>query len=152
MKWMNNDIKIFCGELVKFKVSFLLWMILINIMRENEVVIKDIINIINIELLLWFINPDINRISLKVLMEGGAEILSDININHQNTMLGINENSPFNIIILRVWSLKYKSFVNRKSADDDRPCAIIIMIAPIKLMEFKVNNPVRTNPIWATDE
>lgn len=152
MKWINKDMKIFCGELMVCNVSFLLWIMLINIIRENEVVINDIMKIIIIELLLWFNSPDINRISLKVLIEGGAEMLRDININHQNTVLGISVNIPFNMRIFRVWYLKYKSFVNKKRADDDNPCAIIIIIAPVRLIELRVNKPVRTNPIWATDE
>lgn len=143
---------IFCGVWMENIKSFLLWIMLINIIKENEVVIKDIIKIIIIELLFHVIRPDIIKISLKVFIEGGAEMLRAININHQNVKFGINEKIPFNIIMFRVWNLKYKSFTNKNKAEEDKPWAIIIIIAPISLIVLKVNNPVNTNPIWATEE
>lgn len=152
IKWINNDIIIFCGVWFEYIVSFLLWIMLINIISENEVVIKDIIKIIIIELLFHNNNPDIIMISLRVLIDGGAEMFKAININHQNVKLGIKVKIPFSKIIFRVWYLKYKSFTSKNKADDDNPWATIIIIAPINLIELIVNRLVKTNPIWATDE
>lgn len=42
IKWINNDNIIFCEVSREFSVSFLLWIIEINIINENEVVIRDI--------------------------------------------------------------------------------------------------------------
>lgn len=143
---------IFCGVWFEYIISFLLWIILMNIISENEVVIKDIIKIIIIELLFHNNNPDIIIISLNVLIDGGAEMFKAININHQNVRLGINVNIPFNKIMFRVWYLKYKSFTNKNKADEDKPCATIIIIAPISLIELIVSSLVNTKPMWATDE
>lgn len=73
-----------------------------NIIRENEVVIRDIIKIIIIVELFHENILDINIISLKVLIVGGAEMFIDINMNHQNVMFGIMVHIPLNIKIFRV--------------------------------------------------
>lgn len=105
-----------------------------------------------IELLFQNNNLAIMKISLIVLIDGGAEILRAININHQKVILGINIKIPLNKIIFRVWYFEYKSFTRKNRADDDSPWAIIIIIAPVNPIVFIENNPVNTNPIWATDE
>lgn len=48
---------------------------------------------------------DIIIISLIVLIDGGAEILIAININHQKVILGDKLISPLNDEIFRVWYL-----------------------------------------------
>lgn len=152
IRWINNDNIIFCEVSREFNVSFLLWMIEINIINENEVVIKDIKKINIIELLFQNRSLVIIMTSLKVLIDGGAEMFKAINMNHQNVILGVSINIPLNKIIFRVWSFVYKSLTNKNKADDDNPWAIIIMIAPDNPIVLIVNRPVSTNPIWATDE
>lgn len=152
IKWINNDSMTFCGVSREFNVSFLLWIIEINIINENEVVIKDIKKMNVIELLFQNSNLVIIIISLRVLIDGGAEIFNAMNINHQNVMLGVSINIPLNKKIFRVWSFIYKSLTRRNKADDDNPWAIIIIIAPDNPIVLIVNNPVNTNPMWATDE
>jgi len=88
----------------------------------------------NIDFIFHKIILDIIIISLIVLIDGGAEILIAININHQNVMLGDIIINPLKHEILRVWYLWYRSLVNRNNAEDDKPWAIIIIIAPIKPM------------------
>lgn len=131
IKWINKDNIIFWEVSIEYNISFLLWMIEMNIIRENEVVIKDIIKINRIELLFQKINLIIIIISLRVLMVGGAEIFKAININHQKVILGINIKIPLNKLMFRVWYFIYKSLTNKNNADEDIPCAIIIMIAPV---------------------
>lgn len=148
----NNEVKIFCGVLIEGSISFLLWIILINIIKENEAVIKDIKKIKGMELLFHKINLDIIIISLIVLMVGGAEIFRDININHQNVILGIMIMRPLNISVFREWYLIYKSLTKRKRAEEDNPWAIIIIIAPDNPILFMVSRADNTKPMWATDE
>lgn len=95
---------------------------------------------------------DIIKISLIVLIVGGADILIAMKINHQNVMLGDIVISPLKERIFRVWYFIYMSLVRRKRAEDDKPCAIIIRILPIIPILFREKIPIRTNPIWATDE
>lgn len=150
--WINKDIKIFWGEWIDGSISFLLWIMLINIIRENDAVISDITNNIIIDLLFHEIMLDISIISLKVLIVGGAEMFKAINVNHQNVILGIIINNPLNIRVLRVLYLIYRSFTSKNKAEEEKPCAIIMIKAPVSPTRFIVNNPVKTNPIWATDE
>lgn len=56
----------------------MLWFIFRNIIIENEVVVIDRINKMIVERMFQLIRLDINIISLKVLMVGGAEILMAI--------------------------------------------------------------------------
>lgn len=150
--WINNDKKIFGDVCSEIKDLFLLWVILINIIIEKDVVIRDIKNKIDIDIKFQWIILDIKKISLIVLIVGGAEMLTAMNINHQKVMLGIIEINPLNIKIFRVWNFIYKSFTKRKRAEDDNPWAIIIIIAPEKPIRLLENNPNNTNPICATDE
>lgn len=152
MKWINKEVKIFWGVWIEGNISFLLWMILINIIRENEAVINDIRKIIGIDELFHEIILVIIIISLIVLIVGGAEMLRAINMNHQKVMLGIRIINPLNSKVFREWYLMYKSLTRRKRADEDNPWAIIIIIAPVNPNELKVNRAHNTNPMWATDE
>lgn len=102
-----------------------------NIIIEKDVVIIEIMKIGIIDFIFHKITLDIIIISLIVLIDGGAEILIAIKINHQKVILGIIEINPLKEEIFRVWYLKYKSFVNKNKADEDKPWAIIIIIAPI---------------------
>lgn len=77
-------------------------MMFTNIIKEKVAVMNDIRKIIIIELLFHEIRLDIIRISLMVLIVGGAEIFKAINMNHQNVILGIKVISPLNIKIFRV--------------------------------------------------
>lgn len=126
--------------------------ILINIIKEKEVVISDVMNNIDKEILFQLMSLDIKKISLIVLIEGGAEMLIAMKINHQNTMLGDDDHIPLNDKMLRDEYFVYKSLVSMNKADDDIPCAIIMMIAPERPKKFILNNPMRTNPMCATDE
>lgn len=152
IKWINKEIKIFCGVCEDVIILFLLWIIVMNIIKEKEAVINDIIKIIKIELLFHDKSLVIIIISLRVLIVGGAEIFKAENINHQNVMLGIRINNPLKSKMLRVWYLKYKSFTRRNKAEDDKPCPIIMIIAPVNPIVFNVNSPVNTKAMCATDE
>jgi len=79
-------------------------------------------------------------------------MLIAMKINHQNVMLGMIEISPLNITILREWIFKYKSFTKKNKADDDIPCAIIMMIAPNIPILLNVKILAKVSAIWATDE
>lgn len=149
---MNRDMKVFSWVWVDGIILILLWEILIYIIIENDVVMMDIIKIIIIVDIFQLIILDIIKISLRVLIVGGAEILTAININHQNMMLGIINKVPLNIRIFREWYFVYISFTKKNRADDDNPWAIIIMIAPIKPIDFMEKIPANTNPICATEE
>jgi len=72
------------------------------------------------------------KISLARFIEGGAEMLIAKKINHQNIRLGKIFAKPLISMILRVWNLEYTIFTKRKRADEDNPCANIIIIAPFK--------------------
>lgn len=112
-------------------ILFLLWEIFRNIIIEKIVTEIDIRKIIIIVDFCHKIILIIIKISLKVLIEGGAEILTAININHQKIILGKIEIIPLNDIIFREWYFIYESFTSRKRADEDNPWAIIIIIAPV---------------------
>lgn len=69
--------------------------------NENEAVIIEAIIIGRIVDFVHIINLDIMKISLIVLIEGGAEIFIAINKNHHIVMLGVMINSPLNNIMFR---------------------------------------------------
>lgn len=48
--------------------------------------------------------------------------------------------------------MTYRSFTRRNKAEDVRPCATIMIIAPLIPIELRVNKAVSTKPIWATEE
>lgn len=132
--------------------SFLLWDKLRNIIIENDVTIILEIKIIIIVYLFQKIILVIMKISLIVLIVGGADIFIAIKINHQKIMLGEMDIIPLKFIIFRVWYLKYKSFTNKNKADDTNPWAIIINIPPNNPELFIEKKAINTNPIWLTDE
>lgn len=82
-------------------ISFLLWEMFRNIIIEKEVTIIEIKKIIIIVVLFNIIILDIMKISLIVLIVGGAEILIAININHQKVILGETEINPLKDIMFR---------------------------------------------------
>lgn len=129
-----------------------MWEILIYIDIEKDVVIRDIIEIIKIDELFQDSMADINIISLIVLIEGGAEMLIAMKINHQNEMFGKRFIIPLNIMIFREWYFKYKSFDNINRALALKPWAIIIIIAPYILIVFMEKILAKINLIWAIDE
>lgn len=73
-----------------------------NIIIEKDAVISDILNIIIINNIFQLINLDISKISLIVLIVGGADMLTAINKNHHIMMLGLIKISPLKCMILRV--------------------------------------------------
>lgn len=75
---------------------------------------------------------DIIKISLKVLMEGGADILIIKKRNHHMVMLGKIWINPLNREIFREWYFVYIESTNKNKPEDDKPCAIIIIIAPYR--------------------
>lgn len=127
-------------------------MILIKIDKENEAVIKEAIMMGIIVVFVHIINLDIMKISLIVLIEGGAEIFIAINKNHHKVILGVTIINPLNIIMFREWIFIYKSFTKKKSAEEDIPWAIIIIIAPVSPIWLSEKILHKTNAIWATDE
>lgn len=68
---------------------------------EKDTVVIDMIIIIIMFILFQEIILDIRKISLMVLIVGGAEILTAININHQNVMFGDILIIPLNKDIFR---------------------------------------------------
>lgn len=76
-------------------------MILINIIKEKDAEVKDIMKIGILDLSLHETRLDIIMISLIVLILGGAEIFRAININHQNVMFGIRVKRPLKSKIFR---------------------------------------------------
>lgn len=152
IRWRNKDKWVFWGDWLVYFIYKLLWEILTYIIIENEVVAIDIIRMSIIVEIFQLIILDIIKISLNVLIVGGAEILTAININHQKVILGKIEINPLNNNIFRVWYFIYKSLTKKNNADDDNPWAIIIIIAPVNPIEFMVNNAVITIPMWATLE
>lgn len=101
--------------------SFLLCVILINIIIENEAAIREAKNNMNIIFLFHKIVLDKRIISLRVLIVGGAEIFAAININQKKLMFGAIVIIPLKDKIFRDEYLKYKSFTNRNKADDVNP-------------------------------
>lgn len=81
----------------------MLWEIFRNIIIENDVIINEINIIISIVVLLNKIILDIMKISLIVLMVGGAEMLIAIKINHQKVMLEDMLMRPLKDKMFREW-------------------------------------------------
>lgn len=63
----------------------------------------------------------IKKISLIKLILGGAAILAQQNINHQNAIVGIIVSIPFVNTILRVIVIEYLIFAKQNRADDLSP-------------------------------
>lgn len=73
-------------------------------------------------------------------------------INHQNVIFGKIFVSPLIDKIFRVWNFEYVIFTSKNNAEEDSPCATIIIILPLNPRRVIVNNEVSTMPIWAIDE
>lgn len=125
---------------------------LINIDMEKEAVAKDIINNKMIEYLFQKSVLLIIKISLNVLIVGGAEMLIAIKMNHQKVILGIIVIILLNSNIFREWNFRYRSFVRKNKADEESPWANIMIKDPVNPMYDIEKIPHSTNPIWATDE
>jgi len=63
----------------------------------------------------------IKKISLIRLILGGAAMLAQQNINHQNAIVGMIVNIPFVNTILRVSVIPYLMFAIQNRADDLSP-------------------------------
>jgi hypothetical protein len=94
----------------------------------------------------------INIISLNRLSDGGAAMLAAANKNHHMASVGSIFISPFIKNMFRVWELSYTRFAKENRADDERPCAIIISIAPISPHVVLERAPASISPMWPTDE
>lgn len=103
IKCIDKDIKYFDVESFSILISVLLWMREENSKMENADVIIEISDSGTAIIIFQLINPIIIKISLIRLIVGGAEILTAVNINHQNVILGKELISPLNDIIFRVW-------------------------------------------------
>jgi hypothetical protein len=86
-------------------------------------------------------------ISLSKLSDGGAAIFADANRNHHKDIIGADDNNPFIKYILRVWVSSYVRFARENKAEEDKPCAIIINVAPIRPNWEFDNAPASINPI-----
>jgi hypothetical protein len=67
-------------------------------------------------------------------------------------MIGKSERSPLFNNILRVFVVSYVMLAMAKSAEEQRPCAIIIVILAFHPQFVPVINPVVISPICPTDE
>ena len=152
MEWENNERNIFGEDCLKNIVLGLLWVILIKREIQNDAVSKEAIIIGIIILHLHDTDLDMMEISLKVLIEGGADIFKLKKINHQKLMLGDIEINPLNKIILREWIFMYRSFTSKNNPDEDIPWAIIMKIAPLNPILLIVKILINVRAIWATDE
>lgn len=101
--WVNKDKKIFMFVCWEKNISFTLWDKFKNIIIENEVTEIEIIKIRIIVNEFHKIILDIMKISLIVLIVGGADTLIAININHQNVRFGEIDVRPLKQEIFRVW-------------------------------------------------
>lgn len=73
----------------------------------------------------------INVISLSKFRDGGAAIFVAENKNHHMVIVGRKDIMPFIKNILRVELISYEMLAREKRADEDKPWAIIIRIAPV---------------------
>lgn len=69
--------------------------------NENDAVISEDVIIGKMVNFLHMINLDMMKISLIVLIDGGAEMFIAIKINHQNAMLGVIVINPLNRVMFR---------------------------------------------------
>lgn len=151
--WIIRDKKILDEVLSIILIWGLLWIIFTNKLIEKIVVVKEENKINNIIIIgCHVIILMYSIISLNKLIVGGAEIFTDVNINHQNVMLGNDVIIPLKDRMFRVWNFVYIILTNKNKAEEDSPWATIIIIAPFLPIIDRVNNLARISPIWATDE
>lgn len=106
IEWIIKDRNILDIDWLDGKISEMLWATLINIKMEKDAVDKDNKKIVsNIDIFHWF-SLDIIITSLIILIDGGAEILKAIKMNHQNIIFGNRLINPLNEIIFRVWNFE----------------------------------------------
>ena len=74
------------------------------------------------------------------------------NKNHHITRLGAITIIPLVRYDLRVWVILYEMLAKMNSADEHRPCAIIIIRAPVIPQVDMVITPAISRPMWPTDE
>jgi len=86
------------------------------------------------------------------LKDGGAAILIDKIRNHSMDILGRNSIIPFVKYLLRVLVIKYDILANENKAEEHKPCAIIINIAPAIPHKEKVIIPATIIPMCPIDE
>lgn len=84
-----------------------------------------VINLISLKGMIMYIDcliiAVIKKISLIRLILGGAAMLAQQNINHQNAIVGMIVNIPFVNTILRVSVIPYLMFAIQNRADDLSP-------------------------------
>lgn len=107
MKWINTDRKNFDWVISIICLSGLLWIILVNNVIEkidviNEEIINKIIIVVGCQNIILVSISN----SLKILMDGGAEMLIATKINHQKDKLGKIFIIPLIDKIFRVWNFK----------------------------------------------
>lgn len=51
-----------------------------------------------------------------------------------------------------MWVIEYEILANENSADEQNPCAIIIIIAPVTPQLVRVRAPAINKPMCPTDE
>lgn len=92
------------------------------------------------------------RISLKRLMVGGAAMLVMERRNHHRAMNGEIMASPLEMYRLRVLVVSYVMFAMANRAEEDRPWAIIMKIAPYIPRGELDMAPATSSPMCPTEE
>jgi hypothetical protein len=91
-------------------------------------------------------------ISLSKFKDGGAAMLAASNRNHHIESDGLNDIMPLVRNDLRVWVIEYDTLARINRAEEDRPCAIIIIIAPLIPQDVCVRVAAIRRPMCPTDE
>ena len=94
----------------------------------------------------------IKAISPNKLIDGGAAILVMEKRNHHKVKEGANLKIPLIRKILRVEALSYVIFAMANRADEHKPCAIIITIAPCHPQDERIRIPRITRAICPMEE
>lgn len=91
---------------------------------------------------------DVNSISsLTRFSVGGAAIFEQVKINHHSVSDGMSAKNPLFKIILRDLDDLYNMLAIANKADEERPCAIIIAIAPFHPQVFLLIKPAIIRPM-----
>lgn len=85
-------------------------------------------------------------------MEGGAAILNTLIKNHHKETEGKILFIPFSNNNLRVKKRSYNIFPKQNKPDEHNPWPNINNKLPKELKKFILIIPLRTSPIWHTDE
>lgn len=97
------------------------------------------------------IREEIKAISLNKFNVGGAAMLHKHKTSQSIEKTGNKFNKPLVKKNLRVEVLSYLIFAAANNPEEDNPCAIIIIKAPLHPINELVIIPAVINPIWATD-